>query len=155
MIKNNIYIIFAIWNIPLKILGINPVNGKLPIFALYWNKMLLIFFLLACAVCLYQIALKINIEKESARSIMVAFLAMPLMFFIVVLQGSYDILYVLFLLIGFWLWIGENNTKTNVLASLFFGLSICIKPFAAFYYLILLLLKEKNILLFSILLKMV
>jgi hypothetical protein len=140
-----IYIIFAIWNIPLKILGINPVNGKLPIFALYWNKMLLIFFLLACAVCLYQIALKINIEKESARSIMVAFLAMPLMFFIVVLQGSYDILYVLFLLIGFWLWIGENNTKTNVLASLFFGLSICIKPFAAFYYLILLLLKEKNI----------
>lgn len=140
-----IYIIYAIWNLPLFILGVRPDGAQMPLFAAYWNKLILAFVMYLCAFIIYKIAQELKHDNKVSKMIAVTWCTIPLLFFLIVIQGSYDIYYVLFMLLGLWYWLKPDNKKNNILFNIWFGLAICIKPFPLFYYLILLLIKEKNI----------
>lgn len=140
-----IYIIFAIWNIIPFLFGVRTINGNLPLWVVYWNKLFLLVALCACAFLIYKIAIRIKFNVRTAITIVIAFLTMPLLFFLVNIQASYDILYVFFLLLGYLSYLEEINSSFKWKYNLFFGLSICIKPFALFYYLPLLLLCDKKV----------
>lgn len=140
-----IYIIYAIWNLPLFILGVRTDGAQMPLFAAYWNKLILAFVMYLCAFIIYKIAQELKHDHKVSKMIAVTWCTIPLLFFLIVIQGSYDIYYVLFMLLGLWYWLKPDNKKNNILFNIWFGLAICIKPFPLFYYLILLLIKEKNI----------
>lgn len=141
-----IYIIYALWNIPLYIFGVRPEGANFPLFAVYWNKLILVISMYFCALIMYKIAEQLKFDRKYSINIAITWCINPLLFFLVVIQGTYDIFYVLFMLIGVLFWLKEDNLKNIICFDIFFGLAICIKPFPLFYFLILLLIKEKNIL---------
>ena len=140
-----IYIIFAIWNIPLYLLGVRPDGAKFTLFAIYWNKLIIVLFFFMCSIVIYKIAIEMKKTQKYAKEIAEFWCVMPLLYFLVIIQGSYDIFYVVFMLLGVLFWLKPIKIQNNILFNLFFGLAICIKPFPIFYYLILLFIREKNI----------
>lgn len=140
-----IYIIFALWNIPLYIFGVRPNGAELGVFASLWNKLLLVIVFFACGFLLKAIAKKMELSEKRNKSVICVWCAMPLLFFLVMIQGSYDILYIVFMLAGIYFWLDTESMKSVILFNVFFGIAICIKPFPIFYYLIILLIKEKNV----------
>lgn len=136
-----IYVLFALWNIPMYLLGERLYDGNVSLSILYWNKLFLLLTTVYCAYLMYRIALLINNSKDKAVDAVIGFLCMPLLFFLVIIQGTYDILYIAFSLLGIYYYFKNNNLMFNVM----FGLSICVKPFCLLYYVILLLYREKRI----------
>ena len=140
-----IYIIFAIWNLPVFIAGFRPDGANMGVFVALWNKLLLVLCFWGSALVLQLISERMNLVKKNDKKAALIWSAMPLVFFLVLIQGSYDVLYVIFMLIGVYFWLDKSSTRSFVGFNLFFGIAICIKPFPLFYYLILLLIKEKKV----------
>ncbi|MCX6054914.1 MAG: glycosyltransferase 87 family protein [Chloroflexi bacterium] len=140
-----IYIIFAIWNIPLKILGLmnnDPTTGiNIGTVELVWAKLLLVVLYFASAYIIYLIARSISGQSQKAKYIAVIFATSPIAIFDVFIFGQYDILGIFFTMVGFYYYIKNDYTKF----SLFFSLAISIKYFPLIIFIPLLLLIEKRV----------
>lgn len=148
-----IYAIFAIWNIPLSILGLtSPANGsnfafELLIFPssaieIIWWKLLLVLFFVGSVYLVAAISKKINhslINKNLSASTL--FATSPFVVFSVFLLGGYDIISVFFTLLGILFYFKQDKLKF----SIFFSIAISLKFFAAVIFLPLLLIAEKNL----------
>lgn len=136
------YILFAIWNIPLKLLGIvTEPQATSPLPAIMWYKLLPTLFYLGSGILVYKIAKEIGMGNGKSKLCMYAFLTAPIGFFSQFMFGQYDSFTVFFILLGL-LYYYKKNHKLFVL---YFALAIPFKLWPLLFFVPLLLLREKNI----------
>lgn len=135
------YILFAIWNIPIKLMGLYPVPTTVVSLAtIMWFKLLPVCFYLYSAILVYKIALSMGMGESKSMLCAYAFLTTPIAFFSQFIFGQYDIFTVFFMLLGIYFFLKKDMIKF----VLFFGIAITFKYFALLFFLPMLLLREKN-----------
>jgi hypothetical protein len=142
------YIIFALWNLPLKLfglltyadLGVSIWQLSTPL-EIFWSKLLLCSFFLACVILLEKITklLHANVEDGLARP-SILFATSPIAIFAVFIFSQYDIFGVFFTLLGLYFYFQKRFWYFAFL----FSVAISFKYFAAFIYLPLVLIIEKR-----------
>ena len=143
----SLYVIFAIWNIPLKLLGLIPDNNAQPWMLttpteIIWSKLLLTLFFVACILVLDRISRLISKEFDyKGVNAGALFATSPFIIFGVFIYSQYDVIGVFFTLLGFYFYLN----KRFVYFSLLFSISISFKYFAFIIYVPLILLIEKRI----------
>lgn len=142
-----LYIIFALWNIPLHALGFTTspeaLTGFLgsPIEVLWW-KMLLAIFFFATLTIINKISALVDIDQSKLSSLpSLVFATSPIVIFAVFIFSGYDIISVFFTLTGFYFYLKKDLSKF----ILFFSVAISFKFFALFIYLPLVLIAEKRL----------
>lgn len=98
-----------------------------------------IFF--ACAIAVYMIAEAIGMGKPKARLCTYAFITMPIAFYCQFILGQSEVLMLLFVLLGFYFWIKENEK----FFLLFFAIAFLLGAKAFPVFMILLLLRRKEL----------
>jgi len=138
------YIVYALWNLPLYILGkeYNPELGEISLRMLFWNNMLTCVVFVMCALLVYKIACEIGMGKAKSKLCAFAFLSMPIGFFTVFILGYSDVFALVFILAGVYFWLKEKYLPF----ILFFAVAITFNFFAFAIMLPLLLLSEKRLL---------
>ncbi len=137
------YILFAIWNLPIYLLGLVKLPGRsFSFFVTMWFKTLPALFYLFSALVLYKIGLQMQLGNKKSKLMSYIFLTTPLAFFSQYIFGQYDILTVFFVLLGVLAAFKDQRIKSAVC----FGVAVTFKYFALLIFIPLLLLREKNIL---------
>ena len=136
------YILFAIWNIPMRILGIVTVpTEQLPLLAVMWAKLFPCLLYLASGYIIYMICMEIGMKSKKSKICMYASLTMPIGFYAQFIFGQYDIFMVFCILLGFYYYLKNENFKF----ILWFGFAITFKYSALLIFIPLVLLKIKDI----------
>lgn len=136
------YIVFAVWNIPLRIMGLGEIpTMAFPTYALMWFKLLPVLFYIACGYLVYLIALEIGFKKNVSKACMITFYTTPIAVFSQFIFGQYDSITLFFILLGVYHYFKDNH-KEFVIA---FAVALTFKYFALLVFLPLLLLKVKDI----------
>lgn len=137
-----IFIIFAIWNIPIYIINlIKPFNYMDNMIVILYNQLLLIIFMLGISKCIYKISFIITEDTNKSKWSNYFFLTSTLLIIPAFWFSQYDIISVFFATLGTYYYI-KNDTKKFILS---YALAIPMKLFALFIFIPLLLLKEKRI----------
>ena len=142
------FLVFAIWNIPLKLLGLGPQSwGDWSLVYTYWNKLLPVLFFFASAMLVVRLCRdRFGMKQEKAQLIGFLFLTMPVGFFSQFLFCQYDILTVFCMLLGLWFYFSPDDKPTDHIFFLFlFGIAISFKYFAVLIFVVFLFLKEKRV----------
>lgn len=146
------YWILALWNIPLKLLGLAPeittqswmLSTQIQTI---WSKLLLAIFFFASVRCLGQISDQISKYSpqetidHSGISSKYLFATSPIGIFAVFIFSGYDIFGVYFTLLGLRAYLAKDFKKF----VFWFSMAISFKYFAAFIYLPLVLIIEKRL----------
>ena len=145
------YWFFALWNIPLKLLGLIPeVTSNTwmqsTIIQTIWSKLLLVIFFFASVRILGQISEQIcstfpasqGDEQESLPKLL--FASSPIAIFAVFIFGGYDIFALFFMLLG----LRAYFIKDFKWFAVWFSVAISFKYFAVLAYAPLVLIIEKN-----------
>lgn len=144
-----LYVIMALWNLPLKIFGLTT-DVSLPqawmglsVIEIIWIKLLLVLFFYATAVTIYKIG---EIITEGARSqarlATGLFITAPIAIFAVFIFGQYDIIGLFFTMVGFYYYVRKDLSRFAWFLSI--AISFKFFPLAIFFPLI--LLAEKRLL---------
>lgn len=141
-----LYVIFAIWNIPLYLFGLlSPPElwKQLSAIEIAWAKLLLVLFFFASANVLAKIS-EIIAEDNGAVKTSVAsiFATAPIAIFVVFIFSQYDIIAIFFTLLGFYFYLKRQWSGF----AWFFSIAISFKYFAVVIYFPLLLMAEKKLL---------
>lgn len=145
------YWFFAIWNIPLKLLGLIPeVTSETwmhpTIIQTIWSKLLLAIFFFASVNLVGKIsseickALPVNQDISNERLPALLFATSPIAIFAIFIFGGYDIFALFFMLLG----LRAHFSKDFKWFVVWFSVAISFKYFAAFAYLPLVLIIEKR-----------
>lgn len=136
------YLVFAIWNIPLKLLGIvtSPERFASGFGVLMWYKLLPVSLYLISGLLIYKIAMVIGMGTKKSKLCAYVFLTTPIGFFSQFMFGQYDIFTVFLILLGIYYYLKDNRA----MFVLFFALSLPFKYYSLLIFVPLLLLKEKN-----------
>lgn len=139
----SVYLLFAIWNIPMKAAGLLtvPMEEGLPTAAVLWAKALPCIIYLLSGKLIYKICLEIGMGEKKSHLCAYASLTMPVAFFDQFTFGQYDIFMTACVLAGLYCWLKKENLKF----VLWFALAITFKYTALVLFLPLLLLREKKI----------
>ncbi|MFH0855160.1 MAG: hypothetical protein V1869_01380 [Candidatus Omnitrophota bacterium] len=132
------YILFAIWNIPVKLLGIAASLDAG--YLIFWYKLLTTLFLAAAGFLMYKIGRSIGLSKKDSRLLTIIWFSSPILFFGQFIFGQIDIFTVFFTLAGLYYLL----QKRLILFTLFFAIAATFKYFPFFIFLPLLLLIEKR-----------
>lgn len=136
------YIIFAIWNVPLKLFGLmSEPTMTVPTGVLMWYKLLPTALYFLSGYLIYKICIFQGLSRNKAKIAMYVFITCPIGFFSQFLFGQYDIFTVVFMLLGYYYYLKNNNA----LFVIFFGIAITFKYFALLYFVPLLLFRCKNV----------
>ena len=134
------YILFAIWNIPLKLLfSIDGSNVSL--WVIWYNKILTSLFYIASAIVIYKIAKTIGFDDKKSKITSFLWISTPIAMFSQFIFGQYDIFTIFFMLLGIYFYFKNDDFRF----ALFFGISLTFKYFPAFIFIVLLIYREKNI----------
>lgn len=139
-----IYIIFAIWNLPLWIIKkVFKVADPLATFGgQCWGKSISLVFLFLTAICFFQIQKKILKDSDEMYKFTMYFCSSLYILAFIIIMGQYDIIVLFFMLLGLKFYLDDNDSMFVLL----FGLACSIKLFALFTFFVMLIYKEKNIL---------
>ena len=153
-----IYILFAIWNLPLWLIDIViKIFGGTGIFSYAWSgnslgvmyyyKLLPILIFIATGMLLYRLCTsRLFFSKEKAHICMFMFFSSPFAFFSQFIFCQYDIFTVFFMVCGLFYYFKEEPTpKDYMMFSLFFGFALTCKYFAAVVWAVLILVRIKDI----------
>ena len=140
------FIMYAIWVLPLKLLGFQQPESVATskIFYNMWYKLLPVLFFVASAYLIYKVAMQIGMGAKKSKICMFAFLTMPLAFYSQFMFSQYDVFTVFFVLCGMYFYF-RNGPKDRLRFCIFFGIAITFKYFALLIFFVLLLLDEKNV----------
>lgn len=106
------YWLFALWNIPLRVLGVmTEATMEAPYAAVMWYKALPVLFYLFSGYLIYDLALLLEMGPRKAKICAYVFLTAPIGFFSQFLFGQYDILTVFFMLLGMRAWLKRQNVR--------------------------------------------
>lgn len=136
------YAFFALWNIPVKLLGLVDDPAKLPFAVLAWSKLLLVLCFFGTAAAVGRSARTIsNGNPAREKQAALYFATAPIALFVVAVLGQYDIIGLLFAMWGFALYLEGRLTAF----AWCFAVAACFKyfPLAVFFPLVLLV--EKNV----------
>ena len=137
-----VYILFALWNIPMKLFGVVPqATMQLGILPLMWAKLLPCLAFLASAGVVYLIGRDLGMGKRKLLILVYAYLSCPVLFYGQFVIGQYESFFTALVLLGFWCWLRKKD-KGFLLC---FGLALTFKYTALFVFIPLLLLREKKI----------
>lgn len=137
-----VYLLFAIWNLPIRLLGIVHVPTlDLGLIPLMWAKILPCLAFLACGWVTYQICLTMGMTSGRAKLCMYATLTCPIGIYGQFIFGQYDSLMLLCCLLGFLFYLKDKDLWFVVC----FAVAVTIKYTALLLFIPLLVLKEKNI----------
>ena len=139
-----IYVIYAIWNIPLGLMGIGAFAADNTAILLY-EKVLGCLFMISATIPFYLISRKIGLNAKAAVYTTFLFLTTPYIFLSTFAWGMYDSINVFFLLFGLYFFFREKKKSDILFAMLFFGLSFSIKLIPAFIIIPLVAYKYKNV----------
>ena len=143
-----IYGIFALWGLPLKLLGLlSLVEGggsawqfSTPI-EIFWFKVLVAGFFFACVILVGKISKLIEPKRlESSVSPALLFASSPISLFAVFIFSQYDVIGTFFTLLGIYAYFQKRFYRF----AIFFSIAISFKYFAAVIYLPLVLIIEKR-----------
>jgi len=134
------YFIFALWGLPLKLLGISLSPAESVGFAVYWYKLLPVGVYFACAVLLKNLLEQVVENSKIAEKIALLWLVSPLAFFSQFTFGQYDSFTLFLMLFG----LGFYFKRDLARFSWCFGVAITFKYFAAFVFFPLILFVEKD-----------
>jgi len=136
------YILFAIWNIPIRLLGlVREPSANVSYFVLMWYKLLPTMIYMISGYLITQICSYVGMGTVKSKLCGFAFLTAPIGFFSQFIFGQYDIFTVFFILLGIYFYYKDEHIKF----ILFFGIAITFKYFALLLFIPLLLLREKRI----------
>ena len=137
-----VYLAFAIWNIPLAILmAFTDIDVMNNVFCLAYSKLLLVAAMLLCAYILRRIMNILGVPSQKWNVLGYLFLSSALMISVVFIISQYDVLGLIFQLLGLYAFL--TNRKRQFV--LWFGIAFCFKYFSLVIFLPLLLLMEKKI----------
>ena len=137
-----IYIVFAIWNIPLILLesfaGIDVMNNML---CLAYMKLLPIGATLLSAFLVKKLLDLYGLGEQTKAFLVYLYLSSSLILSVIFIMGQYDVLSLVLQLAGVYAFL-KKDRRRFVIA---FGIAFCFKYFAAVIFLPLLFLQEKKI----------
>jgi len=137
-----IFIIFAIWNIPLWIAqNFFHVSITQSLISLIWLKSILVVFLVLSTLVIRKICLEIKINSKHIPWVLFVFVSSPLLLISLFIMSQYDIIAIFFMLLGIWMYV-KNNFKWFIF---WFSIAILLKLFALFIFIPLVLLNSKEI----------
>ncbi|WP_346692370.1 hypothetical protein, partial [Coprobacter fastidiosus] len=137
-----IYIVFAIWNLPIYLINKAMPFDYLNSFpCLLWSKLMIVFFVLLAVKVLIKIGEELNISKEHCKWVAFFFLTASTVIIPAFMLVQYDIISIVFMLLGIYCYM-KNNLKGFIL---WFLLANTFKLFAIFIFIPLILLKEKRL----------
>ena len=134
------YLICAVWNLPLYLLGLLVPVGDFAF--LLWTKALAVAAWVVSGILVGKLAKKLPLSEERASWASYFFWLCPVAFFSVLCMGQYDSICLVFILIALLLYM-DNKLLSFVLVM---GAAMVFKMFALFLLVPLLLLREKRIL---------
>lgn len=136
-----IYIVFAVWGIP--VWGLNKLFGVdvMSVGCLLWFKLLVILFTLGTILLLKKIAIKLGLGDKASEYVCYLSGISLLMVFPILVAAQYDIIPIFFMMYGILGWLEQNNRK----CLLGFSVAFTMKPIAILTYGLLLLMEEKKI----------
>jgi uncharacterized membrane protein len=122
----SIYVIFALWMVPLKALGLTtegalPGNYEISLLEIAWAKALLLFAIVLLQRIVDQVASRSGLNKWNGR-----LLVSPILIWVTLVIGQYDIIWITLLGAGCLLLLRGKSFSAGV----FLGLSISIKYFS-------------------------
>ena len=145
-----LYVIFAIWNIPLHIMGFSsspettvfiwPYFISSTFIEIAWWKLILFLFYVATIYIFFKISNLISPKKNIKLHITALYATSPLVIFSAIIFGGYDVFSVFFTLLGLYFYLIKKFNKF----LLFFSIAICFKYFALIIFLPLILIYEKR-----------
>lgn len=137
----SIFIIFASWLYPFKLLGLIKSPLYFPIYLVYWLKILTSIVYVATGFVFYRVSQIYIHNKNWGNYVTWLWLTTPLAIFSQFIFSQYDIFYVFLSLYGF-----LSFLKRDIyFASVLFGLAITFKYFPFFVFIPLLFFFEKKI----------
>ena len=134
------YILFAIWNFPIKLL-FSMDGSNIGLGIIWYNKILTSLFYVASAIVIYKICKVIAFDDKKSKITSFLWLTTPIAMFSQFIFGQYDIFTVFFTLLGVYFYFKNDDFKF----ALFFSIALTFKYFPAFVFIILLIYREKNI----------
>lgn len=138
-----VYFIFAIWNLPIWILKLLFQIDIYHPLCLAWCKCMVVLFSAGCCYYMNQIMKLANFTKK-VRAFALLFFVTSLNFIVpAIAVAQYDVISIFFTLWGIYYFMKHQKTDWKFL--LIFSFAISLKIFAAFPFVLLLLLKEKNV----------
>ncbi len=138
----SIYVLFAIWNIPMRLFGIIRVpDENLRFVAIMWAKILPCLVYLLCGAVIYRICMEIGMGNKKSKICMYAALTMPIAVYAQFIFGQYDSFMLLCILLGILFYLRGEDGKF----IFWFSLSITFKYSSLLLFLPLLLLRQKDI----------
>ncbi len=140
-----VYILFAIWNIPLYILGYG--RTLVPFHEMAYPYPVYLWFKLLPALCYFltsflikEILMEVGFSERKSRLAQIVWIACPLGFLSQFTHGQYDIFALFISLLGFLSYLRRHDKRF----LLFFTIAVTFKYFALLYFMPMLLLREKN-----------
>ena len=136
------YVFFAVWNIPMALLetfaNVDIMNN---IVCIAYMKMITVAAMLISLAVIRRILVLLKVDTQSYGLLAFLYLTSSLMMSVVFIVCQYDLISVVFQLLGVLAFL-EKKDKRFVL---FFGIAFCLKYFAVLLFLPLLLLRHKRI----------
>lgn len=139
------FLLFAIWNLPLKLLGVVPTTlYASPVAQILWYKMLPMLAYAASCGLVYRIVRRLTDDAVTAKTVLYCFAGFPLAFFSQFIFFQYDIFTVFFMLLGIECYFGEWDRKNKLLFCLYFALAASCKYYTVLIFAIFAVLREKR-----------
>ncbi len=137
----SIYILFAIWNIPMKLLNMVPIpTDLLGFIPTMWAKVLPCAMYLASGMVIYKICMEIGMGTKKSKICTYASLTMPIAVYAQFIFGQYDIFMLFCMLLGVYAYLkGRQGWFV-----FWFALSVTFKYSSLLIFLPLLLLVQKE-----------
>lgn len=141
------YIVFALWNLPLKILGKAPDVWGSSMYLIFWYKLL--------PICIYMISGyvfgkickdELGFSVRKTRISIYIFYTTPIAFFSQFIFCQYDIFTVFCMLLGLKFYLRNSKKYDRFFFILFFSIATTFKYYAILIFLVLLLLRVKSVL---------
>jgi hypothetical protein len=142
-----VYILFAIWNIPLYLLGYGrtlvPFHDMAYPYPVYlWFKLLPALCYFLTSFLIKEIMMEVGFSERKSRIAQIVWIACPLGYLSQFTHGQYDIFALCISLLGFLSYLRRHEKRF----LLFFVIAVTFKYFALLYFMPMLLLREKNFL---------
>ncbi len=135
------YLIFAIWSIPLALLNYftdyDYIHG---FFAILWTKLFIVICVIIVVKLIYLISMQVESNRKKARLAQLIFLSSINLLVPVIMISQCEIVSLVFILGGIYFYL-KNDEKKFII---FFAIAIPLKMFAFFVFVPLVLLKEKR-----------
>ena len=138
-----LYVIFAVWNIPLVLLdAFTNVDVMNNLFCIGYIKLMTVAAMVASAMILRRILVLLNVEEDKQMLLSFLYLTSTLMITVVFVISQYDLVSVVFQLLGVKAYLERKDKKF----IFWFGIAFCLKYFSVVLFLPLLLIRHKRIL---------